>query len=445
MATFDLSPPSGTRDFLPDAVMTRERVIGIIKRTFESFGFLPLDTPAFERIDVLTGKYGQEGEKLIFKILKRGEQAATGEADLALRYDFTVPLARVVAQYRNKLGTIFKRYQIGPVWRADRPAKGRFREFYQCDVDVVGTRSPVVEAEVMLALAEALRALGLGGFTIKLNSRKVLRGLMEAYDVVSADAQRAALIALDKMDKLELAAVVEEMVQGGVPAQSASHLSDDIASPARIERVRTRLQNSAVGREGLEEVDRLEKLVTPVLRAGAIVFDPFLARGLDYYTGPVFEITAPGISSSIASGGRYDDLIGMFSREPIPACGGSLGLERILLLLDAAAKERPAAAPAAMVTVWDDASRVDALAMALALRDAGVSAEVFPGEGDLGKQLRYAAKKGISVCLLCGPDERAQGLVTVKNMTSTEQRKVPRADLASAVAQEIAKLPPDRG
>jgi histidyl-tRNA synthetase len=230
------------------------------------------------------------------------------------------------------------------------------------------------------------------------------------------------------------------MVQGGVTAEAAARLSDDIAAPARTERVRARLQNSAVGREGLEEVDRLEKLVTPVLRAGTIDFDPFLARGLDYYTGPVFEITAAGISSSIASGGRYDDLIGMFSREPIPACGGSLGLERILLLLDA--KERAAALPAAMVTIWDEGSRVDALTMALALRDAGVSTEVFPGEGDLGKQLRYAAKKGIAVCLLCGPDEREQGVVTVKNMASGEQRKVSRAELAAAVAQELAKPAP---
>lgn len=436
MAIVDPYPPSGSRDFLPDAVKARERVMRTIKEVFERFGFLPLETPAFERIEVLTGKYGDEGEKLIFKILKRGQQAATGEADLALRYDFTVPLARVVAHHRHKIGSIFKRYQIGPVWRADRPAKARFREFYQCDVDVVGSKSPLADAETILALAEALQALGLGRFTVRLNSRKVLKALTEAYGIAPA-LHRTVLTALDKLDKTDLDSVMKELSDQGVGAESTRQLAEDIASGAPQERARARLAQLHEGRAGLSEVDHVEALVAPVLRAGSIRFDPFLARGLDYYTGPVFEFAAEGLSSSIASGGRYDDLIGMFSKESVPACGGSLGLERIIHLMEANEK-RALGIPQALILVWDEDFRLDALKLASEVRCVGVSAEVYLGEGDVGRQMRYASKKEIPFCLLLGPDERLSGAVTVKNMRSGVQKTVPRAALAEMLAREVA-------
>jgi len=438
MASFDLSPPSGTRDFLPDEVKAREKIIRTIKDVFERYGFAPLDTPAFERLEILTGKYGDEGDKLIFKILKRGEKAATGEADYALRYDLTVPLARVVAQYRNKLGGIWKRYQIAPVWRADRPAKGRFREFYQCDVDVVGAKGPVGDAEILLAVGDALAAVGLPGFTIRLNSRKVLRGLLAAYDL-APEHHKAALIGLDKLDKLSLDDVARELEQAGLGATSIARLTADIGSSDQAARVRDRVAGNDVGKEGLAEVDTLMSLVQPILAGGAITFEPFLARGLDYYTGPVFEVAAPGLNSSIASGGRYDALVGMFSKEPVPACGGSLGLERIIFLLDEQQKERPPLGiPQVLVTVWDEATRGDALSLAAAARKAGVSVETYPGDGAIGKQLKYASQKQVRVALIVGPDERAKGLVQVKDLGAQSQREVPRDELAA----ELARLLP---
>jgi histidyl-tRNA synthetase len=432
MAQFDLKPPSGTRDFLPDEVKARERVIRTIKDVFERYGFGPLETPAFERIEILTGKYGDEGEKLIFKILKRGEQAATGEADLALRYDLTVPLARVVANNRASLGPIWKRYHIAPVWRADRAARGRFREFYQCDIDVVGARGPVADAEVLLAMSEALVAVKLTGFTIKLNSRKVLRGLMEAYAIAPAH-QKVTLIELDKLDKEPPDAIVARLAEAGLPADSIAKLREDLAEPARV---RARIGDVAIGLEGLAEVDTLRALVEPALAGGAIAFEPFLARGLDYYTGPVFEFGAPGLGSSIASGGRYDELVGMFSKEQVPACGGSLGLERIIMLT-AEQDRTPLALPQVLVTVWDEAARGDALTLAADVRRAGYSVETYAGDGALGKQLKYASQKNVRVAVIVGPDERAKGLVTVKDLAAQTQEQVSRTEAASAVARVL--------
>ncbi|MCE9574379.1 MAG: histidine--tRNA ligase [Deltaproteobacteria bacterium] len=438
MASFDLSPPSGTRDFLPEDAKARERVMRTIKDVFERYGFGPLETPAFERIEILTGKYGDEGDKLIFKILKRGEKAALGEVDFTLRYDLTVPLARVVGEYRHKLGAIWKRYQIAPVWRADRPAKGRFREFYQCDVDVIGAKGPVADAEVLLAVGEALATVGLPGFTIKLNSRNVLRGLMEAYGI-AAEQQKATLIGLDKLDKMSLDDVMKELEGAGIAAASISALAADIGAADPAARVRDRVAGNATGALGLAEVDALYALVAPTLAGGAIKFEPFLARGLDYYTGQVFEVAAPGLNSSIASGGRYDGLVGMFSKDAVPACGGSLGLDRILLLLDEKAGARPPLGiPQVVVAVWDEAARGASLKLASDVRATGASVEVFAGDGDIGKQLKYAVGKQARVALIVGPDEAAKGLVQVKDLASKGQQQVPRAEVAAAVAALLA-------
>lgn len=417
MNKVDVSPPSGTRDFLPEAVEARERVLASIKKTFERHGFRPMETPAFERLEVLTGKYGEEGEKLIFKILKRGEKAATGEADYALRYDLTVPLARVVARHQEVFGKMFRRYQIGPVWRADRPAKGRFREFYQCDFDIIGPKSLTADAEVLLVLTSALGALEIGEFTVRLNSRKVLHGLMEAYGIAD-DQQNTVLIALDKLDKIGIPGVAQELTDRGLPASSVDNMMTGLND---INRLTGQLQSSENGRAGLAEVNGLLDLARDQLCAGSIVFDPSLARGLSYYTGPIFEVKHQGLGSSIASGGRYDNLIGMFAGKTIPACGGSLGMERILMLLEDRA---PAAAsgPKVLVTVWDAASAADALRIATLLRRAGVNAEVFLGHDKIGAQLGYASERNIPFAVISGPDERAQGKVQVKDLRAKSQQ-----------------------
>ncbi|HTJ41160.1 MAG TPA: histidine--tRNA ligase, partial [Kofleriaceae bacterium] len=429
MASFDLSPPSGTRDFLPDEVIARDRVIRTIKDVFERYGFGPLETPAFERIEILTGKYGDEGDKLIFKILKRGEQAATGEADYALRYDLTVPLARVVANNRHKLGAIWKRYHIAPVWRADRPAKGRFREFYQCDIDVVGAKGPIADAEVLLAMSEALVACKLETFTIKLNSRKVLRGLLEAY-AIAPEHQKLTLIELDKLDKEEVPAILARLEAAGVSERSRALLQEDLATKDTA-KIRARVATVPLGAEGLREVDTLAELVgTP-----NIVFEPFLARGLDYYTGCVFEFGAPGLGSSIASGGRYDELVGMFSNRRVPACGGSLGIERILMLLEEREEATQASTARVLVTIFDKESRVRALRTARRLREAGIATEVFVGDGELGKQLKYAASRSIPLATIVGPDEVAKQLVTIKDLRVGQQENVPDAELETAIGR----------
>ena len=422
----DTTPPSGTRDFLAAEVERRRSAFETVRTVFERFGFEPLETPAFERLEVLGGKYGEEGDKLIFKILRRGEHEQTGDVDLALRYDLTVPLARVVAQYSDRFGQPYKRFHIAPVWRADRPGRGRYREFTQCDVDIVGSLSPVADAEVILAVTGALTALGLSDYTVRLNSRGTLRGLVEAYGV-PPELEETTLTALDKFDKIGVEGVVEEMRGRGVPPPAAEAIGDDLASDGLEERVRRLLATSDEGRAGLAEVDEVAALVGPHLEAGGLRVAPFLARGLSYYTGPIFEVVATGLGSSIASGGRYDNLVGMFSNRDIPACGGSLGLERVLLLLEGA--EAAISGPDVLVTVLDEAARADAMSVASRLRADGLDVDLYVGNGRLGKQLRYADRRGIRYCVIRGGEEQDTGTASVKDLQSGDQVAVPLDDL----------------
>ncbi|MFN2556235.1 MAG: histidine--tRNA ligase [Nitriliruptorales bacterium] len=424
--TIDSTPPSGARDFLAAEVERRRRAFETVRIVFERFGFEPLDTPAFERLEVLLGKYGEEGDKLIFKILRRGEHEETGEADLALRYDLTVPLARVVAQYSDQIGQPYKRFHIAPVWRADRPGRGRYREFTQCDVDVVGSSSSVADAEVILAVTGALAALGLSDFTVLLNSRASLRGLVEAYGVPS-QLEETTLTALDKLDKIGVEGVVEELRERGVPAHTADAIGEDLASDESEERVRRLLETSEDGRAGLAQVDEVAALVDHHLEAGELRLAPLLARGLSYYTGPIFEVLATGLGSSIASGGRYDNLVGMFSNRDIPACGGSLGLERVLLLL--AGAEAAVAGPDVLVTILDEGARVDAIGIATRLRAEGLNVDLYVGNGRLGKQLRYADRRGIRYCVIRGREEQEAGTASIRDLQSGEQVAVPLDDL----------------
>ncbi len=436
MASQQFDPPSGTRDFLAGDLRVREHVFTAIREVFQRYGFEPLQTPAFERLETLTGRYGDEGDKLIFKILRRGEHEASGDADLALRYDMTVPLARVVAAYGSQLPMPYKRYVMGPVWRADRPGRGRFREFAQCDLDVVGSTSPLADAEVVCAIADALGAVGIGDYTILLNSRQALTGLLRAYQVPDQVGGQV-LITLDKLDKLKPDEVAGELVEGrGLDPATAQALVGDLTAPDAVDRLRVALADDEEGRAGLAEVDRVIAAAAPVAGAARLLFTPRLVRGLGYYTGIIFEVVADGMPGSIAGGGRYDHLIESLGGPDIPAVGGSLGVERIIGLLSDEAVTAPRL-DAAITIMTDDTA--EAMDFAARLRHAGLSAEVYLGSsGKFARQLKWAASRRARFALIYGDQERATGLVTVRDMDSGDQYQVSPAELATFIASRTA-------
>jgi histidyl-tRNA synthetase len=456
-------PARGMRDFLPGDLRRREYVLRVVKEVYERYGFEPLETPAVENIETLMGKYGEEGNQLIFKILKRGVHEATGEADLALRYDLTVPLARVVAEYRAQLPKFFKRYQIQPVWRADRPARGRFREFYQCDVDVLGSRSMIIEAELCAAQSEALTKLGFSNFTIRLNHRQVLKGVLEAAGV-QADKHADALVALDKLDKIGREGVGREFVERGINVDAGDALLDFFESQEALEHAAqlAPVENEGGGNEALNAavlgrlvefvgnheagargIDELRSITQFAAASGAgprIKIDPSLARGLSYYTGAIMEISVPDLSGSLGGGGRYDNLVGMFLGQDVPACGFSLGLERIIVLMTEREMFPQALAVSAadvMLTIWDEASINDSLALAGRLRGGGLRVDVYPEADKLGKQLKYAAAQKIPFVVVMGEDERKRGLVSLKEMGTGEQQTLSLDLLAGSIRERL--------
>jgi histidyl-tRNA synthetase len=445
-------PPSGTRDFLPDDIRRREHVIGVARDVYQRYGFEPLETPAFENIETLLGKYGEEGNKLIFKILKRGEHEATGEADLALRYDLTVPLARVVAQYQNDLPKFFKRYQIQPVWRADRPARGRFREFYQCDIDAIGSTSSVVEVEILSAVSEILKTLGFEDFIIRLNDRRLLDALLQAAGV-PAFLTAPALVAIDKRDKIGRDGVIAELVNRGIESPVANRcielLTPDIENrtfrqlagdpslnDAILDHLREAVRPHSDGLVALQSLANIRSIAHGTPAWERLAFDPSLARGLSYYTGAIMEIAVEGIGS-LGGGGRYDNLIGMFLGRDVPACGFSLGLERIIVLMTERNMFPPAVARGAvdvLVTIWNDASSADSLALAAELRKGGLRVDVYPEPDKLGKQVKYASSRNVPFVAILGDDERARSEVAVKDLRSGEQTAMARDQVAGFVA-----------
>jgi histidyl-tRNA synthetase len=459
-------PARGMRDFLPADVRRREHVVRIIRGVYERYGFEPLETPSVENIETLMGKYGEEGNQLIFKILKRGEHERTGEADLALRYDLTVPLARVVAEYGERLPKFFKRYQIQPVWRADRPARGRFREFYQCDVDCIGTRSPVVEAELCAAAADALRELGFDNFTVRLNHRQALSGVLDAAGV-APDLHAEALVSLDKLDKIGREGVGRELAQRGVAPESAGRLLDFFETLSALEHAadfvaedggaspREAYNRAALGRlvefvgdheAGAAGLDELRRIIDYARAYGVgdrIRIDPSLARGLSYYTGTIMEAGVPDLAGSIGGGGRYDNLVGMFSGRDVPACGFSLGLERLIVVMterEMFPAEVERAAADVMVTVWNEQAIADSLSLAAELRRRApdLRVDVYPEADKLGKQFKYASSRDVPVVLVVGDDERARGEVALKEMKTGAQRAVAREALAEALRAELS-------
>jgi histidyl-tRNA synthetase len=430
-------PARGMRDFLPEDIRRREYVVGIVRGVYDRYGFEPLETPAVENIETLLGKYGEEGNKLIFKILKRGEHEATGQADLALRYDLTVPLARVVAEYQATLPKFFKRYQIQPVWRADRPARGRFREFYQCDIDAIGSTSPIVEAEMCAAATDVLVELGFRDFKIRLNHRGLLTSLLRRAGI--ADSKHGTvLVELDKLDKVgeeSVRSAVAELLGANAPSDQVMGLF--VRLTGFVEHADRNAQVlEEVGRfigdrndQALKDLSALLQLIGSTSAADRVRLDPSLARGLSYYTGAIMEITVPDLAGSLGGGGRYDNLIGLFLGRDVPACGFSLGLERILVVMDERTMFPVSVAGRnadVMVTLWSEASEADALALAASLRQEGLRVDVYPEPDKLGKQFKYASSRGTPLVIVVGDDERAAGAITVKDMRSGEQQAIPR-------------------
>jgi histidyl-tRNA synthetase len=455
------------RDFLPADVRRRTYVIDVVRDVYERYGFEPLETPAVENLETLMGKYGEEGNQLIFPILKRGEQftqsleqvkqgtggAAKDLADLALRYDLTVPLARVVAEYRAQLPKFFKRYQIQPVWRADRPARGRFREFYQCDVDICGSKSLIVEAEMCAAVSDVLTTLGFANFAIRLNHRQLLAAIL---DVAGVPAERAgeALVALDKLDKIGRDGVLQDMTARQIDEAAANRLlelfagstADAASNGATLDRLAAFVGDHPVGKAALDDLRTILAYAAPTSAHGRLAIDPSLARGLSYYTGAIVEVAVSDLAGSLGGGGRYDNLVGMFSNQSVPAAGFSLGLERIIVVMTErgmfpAGLDADAAPADVMVTVWNAEKIGDALALARDLRAAEPSGgrrlrvDVYPEADKIGKQFKYAGDRKIPHVVVAGDDELANGTVTIKNMRTGEQKTVPRASVAPALME----------
>jgi histidyl-tRNA synthetase len=431
------------RDFLPADVRRREYVIGVIKEVYERYGFEPLETPAVENIETLMGKYGEEGNQLIFKILKRGEHEKTGEADLALRYDLTVPLARVVAQYQNELPKFFKRYQIQPVWRADRPARGRFREFYQCDVDILGSRSMLVEAEICSAASEVLTKLGFSDFAIRLNHREILTSLLNVSGI-PADRHGETLVALDKWEKIGSSGLVG-LLQAGNPMNAANNLRSFIDemgkldNDERLNRLRAHLGADEKAQRALDELDSIMTLTKTNESSSRVRIDVSLARGLSYYTGSIMEISVDGIGS-LGGGGRYDNLVGMFLGKDVPACGLSLGLERIFVVMSEREMfpSQVASSPAdVMVSLWNGESASDSIVLAQELRSAGLRVDLYPDADKLAKQFKYASSRGISFVAVLGDEEKSRGEVAIKDLRSGEQQSVKRENVADTIRGQM--------
>ncbi len=420
----------GTRDFLPAQMIVRQHVIDTLRRTFEQFGFEPLETPAIEYAETFEGKSDAEVDRLIYRFTDHGGRR------VALRYELNVALARVAAQYQNELIFPFKRYQMAPVWRADKPQKGRYREFWQCDVDVVGSASMLADAEVLAVVYSALRRLGLERFAIRLNDRKVLAGLGLAAGV-PADRTAGLYRAIDKLERDGPDVVRRLLLEEGLAEDVAGRLLDMVRMPGGgaevLAALRPYFADVPVGLEGLAELeDLLRHLQALGIPESHYRLDLSMVRGLGYYTGPIYEtvVEEPKIGA-ISGGGRYDGLVGLFG-PAMPATGVSLGMERIVdVITELELVHLPRTVVQALVAVFD-ADRVGAsLGLAQELRRAGVRAEVYlDTAAALARQFKYASRKGIRYVLVVGPDEEAAGLVAVKDLRSGRQHYIPRRDIA---------------
>jgi histidyl-tRNA synthetase len=448
------SIPKGTRDFNAEEVAKRSYIMETIKEQFQRYGFQPIETPSFENSETLMGKYGDEGDRLIFKILNSGEYLKKVSEDdykskseslitpriseKALRYDLTVPFARYVVQHQNEIVFPFKRYQIQPVWRADRPQKGRFREFYQCDADVVGSKSLFQEVEFVQLYDAVFTALKLEGVTIKINNRKILSGIAEV--IGAQDKLIDFTVALDKLDKIGEEKVKEEMRSKGISEDGITKLqplfSLDGDFGDQVERLKAILNASEIGLKGIEELEFINSSISSIgLKTAKLQLDVTLARGLNYYTGAIFEVAAPeGVKmGSIGGGGRYDDLTSIFGKPDTSGVGISFGLDRIYLVLEEL-NLFPETITDATKVLFINFGKNEALAClkaVTALRQQGIKAELYPDSAKMKKQMTYANRRGIPFVVLVGEEELNSGMFTLKNMTSGEQKKLQLKDLFS--------------
>lgn len=423
MAKVSAQPPKGTRDYLPAAVRQRQYAISIIRQVYEAHGFEPLETPALERLDALSGKYGEEGDQLMFKVLLRGQPLVQGIegaaqhlaepgavvegrsgktapgaaallADLGLRYDLTVPLARAYAAHQAELPPVFKRYQIQPVWRADTPGKGRYREFYQCDLDVVGSTSMLVEAEVAGAAVECLTRLGFEEFNLRANHRGLLKALVERAGL-APHQEVDAITAIDKLDKVGIEGVERELAERQVGEASRQALLDLVAGGATLERVGAFLRGHAAGERAVADLRQFMELSADTAAGARVRFDVSLARGLGYYTGTIFELSSPKFGGSIGGGGRYDGLIGLFLGREVPACGFALGFERVLLLMEEAGLfPSNLGALDVVLGATSDAEGGALLRVSRDLRAAGLAVSMSPRPEKPGKLRKAAEDRG---------------------------------------------------
>jgi len=427
----------GTRDFSAAEVQKRQYIMNILREQFELRGYDPIETPSFENIETLTGKYGEEGDRLIFKILRSGDftskideglwadknpKALTSKvADKALRYDLTVPFARYVVQHQNELAFPFKRYQMQPVWRADRPQKGRFREFYQCDADVVGSDSLWQEVELIQLYDASFTKLGLST-TIKVNNRKILAGMAEVLGI--NDSFIAFTVAVDKLDKVGEEGVLKEMRSQALPESAVTTFGQWLAEGLTLERLTGLLAGSSEGRLGLDEMNFVLSQAKPGLNSAELVFDFTLARGLNYYTGTIFEVAANGVSmGSIGGGGRYADLTSIFGMKNTSGVGISFGLDRIYLCLEELDLFPTTVANAAAVLFANFGAEESVIAYrwVAKLVASGIRAELYPDASKLKKQFDFADKKGIGYLALVGTNEMSASAIPVKNLATGEQ------------------------
>jgi histidyl-tRNA synthetase len=449
--------PKGTRDFSPTEVAKRTYIINTIKTAFENFGFQPIETPSFENSSTLMGKYGEEGDRLIFKILNSGDYLAKANEALlaskdslkltsqisekALKYDLTVPFARYVVQHQNEITFPFKRYQIQPVWRADRPQKGRFREFYQCDADVVGSQSLWQEVEFIKLYDTVFTQLGLQGTSIKLNNRKILSGIAEV--IGAQDKLIDFTVALDKLDKIGQEKVEQEMLAKGIPEEAIQKLSPLFSfngtNQENLDALANLLTTSEEGTKGVEElrflINSIEKLG---LQSANLTLDVTLARGLNYYTGAIFEVGAPATVKigSIGGGGRYDDLTGIFGMKNMSGVGISFGLDRIYLVLEELNlfKEVSLPKPKVLFINFGEAEALFSLNAITKLRANNIKAELYPDAAKMKKQMTYANKREISYVVLVGSKEIENNSYTLKNMSSGEQTECSLEELINQIS-----------
>ncbi len=441
--------PKGTRDFSPAEMMRRQYIFDTIKKVFRTYGFAPLETPAMENLSTLLGKYGDEGDKLLFKILNSGDYAAglTDDevrhfpkiSEKGLRYDLTVPFARYVVQHQNELSFPFKRYQIQPVWRADRPQKGRYREFYQCDVDVIGTRSLLCEVELVEIVDRVFRALGVRA-ALKMNNRKILYGIAEA--IGHADKMMEITVAIDKLDKIGLDNVKAELLERGLTPDAIDRLQPILefkgSNAQKLEKLSEILANSETGLRGIEEMRTIFAYVERANLDLPVELDLSLARGLNYYTGAIFEVKALDFAiGSICGGGRYDDLTGIFGLKGLSGVGISFGADRIYDVMCGLDLFPASVNCSTQVLFVNLGSEEEAAVLPLLhkLRDADIAAEIYPESGKMKKQMEYANRRAIPYVVIVGSDELAAGAATVKDMRTGEQRQVAFGALADAFSE----------